>query len=79
MQKKFQIKNITINNIALGYFNAGMIHQVPEELQENIKESIPKKSFGEMSELTNCIAYLTSDDAEYLTGQTINLNGGMYA
>jgi len=72
-------KNITVNNIALGYFNAGMINQVPEDLQKIIKESIPKKEFGKVAELTNCIAYLTSENAGYLTGQTVNLNGGMYA
>lgn len=77
--KEVSNKNITINNIALGYFNAGMINQVPEELQVAIKESIPKKAFGEMKELTNCISYLTSENSEYLTGQTINLNGGMYS
>ncbi|MBL1278931.1 MAG: SDR family oxidoreductase [Fluviicola sp.] len=77
--KEVANKNITVNNIALGYFNAGMINNVPEDLQETIKASIPKKEFGEMEELTNCLEYLTSDDAGYLTGQTINLNGGMYS
>ena len=77
--KEVANKNITVNNIALGYFNAGMINTVPEDLQETIKASIPKKEFGEMAELTNCLEYLTSDDAGYLTGQTINLNGGMYS
>ena len=76
--KEVASKNVTVNNIALGYFNKGMINQIPENLQEDIKETIPKKEFGKINELTNCLAYLSSENSEYLTGQTINLNGGMY-
>lgn len=71
-------KNITINNIALGYFNQGMIHQIPTDLINDIIKIIPKKKLGEVQQLADCIEYLIKDSSSYITGQTINLNGGMF-
>jgi len=79
ISKEVANKNITINNIALGYFNKGMINQIPEDIQLVIKKNIPKQCFGEVKELIRCIEYLSDENASYLTGQTINLNGGLYA
>jgi len=77
--KEVANKNITVNNIALGYFDAGMIDDVPQSMQETIKSTIPKQSFGKPSELAECIVYLSGDQSSYITGQTINLNGGLYS
>lgn len=77
--KEVANRNITVNNVALGYFNAGMINEVPEVIQDEIKSTIPKKKFGDPVELATCILYLCDDNASYITGQTINLNGGLYA
>lgn len=77
--KEVANKNITINAIALGYFGAGMIDDVPDEMQEVLKQSIPKSRFGDPSELAKCVLYLCDRSAEYITGQTIHLNGGLYA
>jgi NAD(P)-dependent dehydrogenase (short-subunit alcohol dehydrogenase family) len=70
--------NITINQIALGYFKAGMLFQIPEEIREQIKASIPMKEFGDPAAILRCILYLCSEDSGYVTGQTININGGLY-
>ncbi len=70
--------NITINQIALGYFNAGMLFQIPEETREQIKATIPKKEFGNPEEIVRCILYLCGDKANYITGQTININGCLF-
>ena len=70
--------NITSHLIALGYFNAGMLYQIKEEIRNQIKDQIPKKEFGNPEEIINCLKYLISDNASYITGQTININGGMY-
>ncbi len=70
--------NITINQIALGYFKAGMLFQIPEEIREQIKTSIPMKEFGDPAAILRCILYLCSEDSGYITGQTININGGLY-
>ena len=70
--------NITANLISLGYFNAGLLYQIPEEIRDQIKESIPVKKFGDPLEIVECIKYICLEESKYLTGQTINLNGGLF-
>ena len=70
--------NITVNQISLGYFHAGMLFRIPEEIREQIKSTIPKKEFGEPDEIVRCLLYLIDEKANYITGQTININGGLY-
>lgn len=70
-------KNITINNIALGYFNYGMINDVPKDMVDELINEIPKKRLGNSDDLITTIEFLIKDSAGYLTGQTINLNGGL--
>ncbi len=70
--------NITANMISLGYFDAGLLYQIPEEIRGQIKESIPIKQFGNPQEIVECIKYISNIESKYLTGQTINLNGGLF-
>jgi NAD(P)-dependent dehydrogenase (short-subunit alcohol dehydrogenase family) len=70
--------NITSNVISLGYFDAGLLYQIPEDIRNQIKVSIPKQEFGSPNEVVECILYLCSEKSGYLTGQTINLNGGLF-
>jgi NAD(P)-dependent dehydrogenase (short-subunit alcohol dehydrogenase family) len=79
LSKEVSNKNITVNSIALGYFNAGMINDVPEEMQAKLKAEIPRNELGDPEQLAELMNYLISDKASYLTGQTLNLNGGLYA
>ena len=72
-------KGITVNCLALGYFDAGMLYEIPEELRENIRNTIPQKSFGDISTISDTILHLCSDSASYMTGQTLNLNGGLHS
>ncbi len=78
LAKEVASKGITVNAIALGYFNVGMINDVPDEMQKHIIESIPKKELGKPLQLFETIQYVLSNNSDYLTGQTINLNGGLY-
>jgi NAD(P)-dependent dehydrogenase (short-subunit alcohol dehydrogenase family) len=68
-------KNITVNNINLGYFKVGMINTVPEEMQEQIKNKIAMKEFGDPENIFNTIQYIR--ETAYLTGSCIDLNGGL--
>lgn len=68
-------KGITCNNIALGYFEAGLMYKLPEEMQSKIIESIPIKRLGTIKELRDTIEFIIG--TEYFTGQTLNLNGGL--
>ena len=71
-------RQITVNALALGYFDYGMLYTVPEDLREAIREQIPAGRFGSAAEVGGMVAYLLSDEAAYTTGQVLHLNGGMY-
>lgn len=76
MSKELATKNITVNAVALGYFEAGLIDSVPEELKAEIKKSIPMQRFGTQKDIGSLIEYMISNDANYYTGQVVHLNGG---
>lgn len=79
LSKELANKNITVNAIALGYFNAGMINDVPEDMQTKLITSIPVGELGDPLQLASLIEFLCAEQSAYLTGQTLNLNGGLYS
>jgi 3-oxoacyl-[acyl-carrier protein] reductase len=78
ISKEVVKNNITANVISLGYFEAGLLYQIPEDIRNQIKDTIPKKEFGSPLDVVECIKYICSENSGYLTGQTLNLNGGLY-
>jgi len=68
-------KGITINNLNLGYFDIGMISDVPEKLLAKIKQEIPTKRLGNPDNIYNAIKFLL--DSDYITGTSIDINGGL--
>lgn len=73
------IYNITVNSISLGYFNGGIINEVPADKLKTVISSIPINRLGEIHEMIGVVKFLCGESAAYITGQTININGGMYA
>ena len=71
-------KKITVNAIAPGFFETGMFHSIPEKAREAILKQIPLGRWGQPEEIGRLVVYLASDDAGYITGQVININGGFY-
>jgi len=71
-------KGITVNAIALGYIDTGMTRRLPVKMQDNLLSRIPMKRFGQPQEVANTVMFLCSEDASYITGQVINVNGGLY-
>jgi NAD(P)-dependent dehydrogenase (short-subunit alcohol dehydrogenase family) len=69
-------KNITINCLNLGYFNLGMIEQVPEELQNELKKSIPSGNFGDPEDIYKAVRFLI--ESNYVNGSSIDINGGLF-
>ena len=67
---------ITINTVNLGYFDIGMIKDVPTELLNKIINSIPMEKLGDPINILKTVEYLIATD--YITGSQINLNGGLY-
>lgn len=69
---------ITVNALALGYFDRGMIEDVPENQLEQLKKEVPMKRLGSPKEIYKTIEWLMTDEGGYVTGQTVHLNGGLY-
>ncbi len=78
MAKEVAVNNIRVNAISLGYFEKGMISNVPEEIKNEIVEQIPMRKLGEVKNICQTVAWLIHDDSDYITGQVINLNGGLF-
>ncbi len=72
-------KNITVNAICPGYIATEMVKAVPEKvLNERIIPQIPVGRLGEPEEIARCVVFLASEDAGFITGSTITVNGGQY-
>ena len=70
-------RNITVNCIAPGFIQTDMTDVLPEAQKEAILATIPGKRFGKPEDIAGAVAFLASDDARYITGQTLHVNGGM--
>lgn len=68
-------KGVTVNCIALGYFDVGMIKSVPGAMRDTIRELIPVKSFGTPDNILYAVNFLVA--ADYVTGAVIDVNGGL--
>jgi 3-oxoacyl-[acyl-carrier protein] reductase len=71
-------RNITVNSIAPGFISTDMTSELPEEQQAALLSRVPLGRLGEASEVAALVAFLASDVAGYITGETIHINGGMY-
>lgn len=70
-------RNITVNSIAPGFIRTPMTDVLPEETKSALLARIPNGRLGEAQDIANVVAFLSSEEAQYITGQTINVNGGM--
>ena len=75
--KELGSRNITVNAIAPGYIATNMTQDLNDEIKNKMKSTIPLGRFGLPSDIANLVCFLVSDDASYITGQTINVDGGM--
>jgi 3-oxoacyl-[acyl-carrier protein] reductase len=79
LSKELAASKITVNALALGYFEIGMISDVPNDQLERIIASIPAGKLGSTDTVCKTVEWLLTDEAEYVTGQVINLNGGLHS
>lgn len=72
-------KGITVNAVAPGYINTEMLAKVPQEVMEKaILAHIPLGRLGEVDEVARCVTFLAADEAAWITGSTLTVNGGQY-
>ncbi|WP_347257790.1 3-oxoacyl-ACP reductase FabG [Methylocaldum sp.] len=71
-------RNITVNAVAPGFIDTDMTRALPEESRKALLDNIPLARLGSADEVAGVVAFLCSDDAAYITGETIHVNGGMH-
>ena len=71
-------RGITVNAVAPGFIDTDMTRALPEEQREALLGQIALGRLGDVTDIANAVAFLASDDAAYITGETIHVNGGMY-
>ena len=71
-------RGITVNVVAPGFIETDMTKALTEDQRSMMQENIPLARFGEANEIAKVCAFLASDGAGYITGETIHVNGGMY-
>ena len=71
-------KNITINCVSPGFIQTNMTDQINEDVKKSLMSRIPMNKLGNGEDVSNTVAFLASDAASYITGETIHVNGGMY-
>ena len=71
-------RNITVNAVAPGFIDTPMTAPLPQELKDKMKSMIPLARFGTEADVAAAIVFLASDEAAYITGQVLDVNGGLY-
>lgn len=71
-------KGITVNAIAPGYIETDMVKAIDSVIADKIKQQIPVGRFGTADEIAECVAFLSNNLSGFITGETLNINGGQY-
>ena len=77
LAKELGSRNITVNCVAPGYVDTDMTSFLDEDTKKQIEESIPLGRIGNGKDIAKLVAFLASDEASYITGQTISIDGGL--
>ena len=75
---QFAKYNVTVNCVSPGFIVTDMTNKIPEKIRSILISKIPMGKLGSVDDVSNCAAFLSSDEASYITGETIHVNGGMY-
>lgn len=78
LSKELAPKGVLINAVSPGFIESEMTAQIPEKVREKLIARVPQGRGGQPEEVAGVVAFLCSDDAAYVNGQTLNVNGGMY-
>ncbi|KOY82647.1 3-oxoacyl-[acyl-carrier-protein] reductase [Lysinibacillus macroides] len=75
--KELASRNILVNAIAPGFIETEMTDQLPEDIKQGMLTQIPLAKLGQPEDIAKAVAFLASDEANYMTGQTLHIDGGM--
>ena len=75
--KELSSRGITVNAVAPGYVDTDMTKVLSDNIRNEILKNIPLQRMGNVEDISNCVAFLASEDASYITGQVISVDGGM--
>jgi 3-oxoacyl-[acyl-carrier protein] reductase len=78
LAREYASRNVTVNAITPGFIDTDMTHVVQGEMKEGMLKAIPLGRTGKAEEIASAAVFLCSDEASYITGQTLRVNGGMY-
>ena len=78
LAKEYAKKNIRLNCVSPGFIATDMTKDLKEEFQSELLKNIPINRLGSCKDIANAVLFLASDEASYITGETIHVNGGMY-
>ncbi len=78
LAREIASRGITVNTIAPGFIDTDMTQTLTDEQKEGIFSQVPANRLGKPEEIASTVAFLASDTAAYITGETIHVNGGMY-
>ena len=78
LAQEYAKKNITLNCVSPGFIKTNMTENILENVKAMLTSRIPMSKLGSGEDVANSVAFLSSDEASYITGETIHVNGGMY-
>ena len=76
--KEFGSRGVRVNAVAPGFVQTAMTEQLPEEIRQKAMDSIPLKRFATTQDIAKAVMFLASEDASYITGHILAVNGGLY-
>jgi len=78
MAKEVGSRGITVNTVSPGFIDTDMTRELSDELKQSLLTGIPLGRLGDAKEIANAVAFLASEGASYITGETLHVNGGMF-
>ena len=76
--KELSSRGITVNAVAPGYVDTDMTKVLSDNIRNEILKNIPLQRMGNVEDISNCVAFLASEDDSYITGQVLSVDGGMH-
>jgi 3-oxoacyl-[acyl-carrier protein] reductase len=75
--REYASRNVTVNAVAPGFIDTAMTHELPDDVRETLRKQIPLGRLGTPADVAAAVRFLVSEDAAYITGHVLHVNGGM--